>query len=40
MVVEAAMQERAGSQRLFQQAAKLSTALVSQEARLLPVTSQ
>lgn len=32
-------QESAVSQRLLQQAAKLSNALVSQEARLLPVTS-
>lgn len=34
------VQERAGSQRLLQQAAKLSTVLVSQEARLLPFLSQ
>lgn len=40
VVLEAAVQERAGFQRLLQQAAKQSTALASQEARLLPVTSQ
>lgn len=39
-LVVVAVQERAGSQRLLQQAAKLSTDLVFQEARLFPVTSQ
>lgn len=39
VVLRAAVQERAGSQMILQQAAKLSTALASQEARLLPVTS-